>query len=196
MKARTSVRQHIKRINGKRVRVKKHTRLLHQDLGYKQLKKKGVRLSPYGNIDGDSKANIFDCRPTNPHKQDTKKQRMYERIEKHGRNLNNIFHTGIEPITLCKALFRLENKAHRLTTMGCNGEIYGDAFEAEETKILNSVNKILHFREKGIPVFVNGDCRGYALKIKEDWTRANRDNKPIHSDWGGYGIIAPDFRED
>ena len=40
-------------------------------------------------------------------------------------------------------------------------------------------------------MFFNFDARGYALKFFEDFSK----DKPIHKDWGGYGIIAPDFRE-
>ena len=39
--------------------------------------------------------------------------------------------------------------------------------------------------------FINNDARGYALKLKSEFIK----DKTIHRDWGGYGIIAPDFRE-
>ena len=42
-------------------------------------------------------------------------------------------------------------------------------------------------------LFLNGDARGYALKIDDEYLKNNNFN--IHRDWGGYGIIAPDFRE-
>ncbi len=54
---------------------------------------------------------------------------------------------------------------------------------------------------KLVPVFVNRDARGYALKINDEWlnqqrSRADTVHKAvIHRDWGGYGIIAPDFAE-
>ena len=40
-------------------------------------------------------------------------------------------------------------------------------------------------------MFLNTDARGYALKFFEDFSK----DKTIHKDWGGYGLIAPDFRE-
>jgi hypothetical protein len=43
-------------------------------------------------------------------------------------------------------------------------------------------------------IFANGDPRGYALKIRSEYVKNN--NLDIHRDWGGYGIIAPDLRED
>jgi hypothetical protein len=35
--------------------------------------------------------------------------------------------------------------------------------------------------------FINGDPRGYSLKIKE------KIYPELHQDWGGYGILAPEF---
>lgn len=55
---------------------------------------------------------------------------------------------------------------------------------------------------KRIPIFLNKDARGYALKIDSDWLDEQRSNPntvhlaSIHRDWGGNGIIAPDLSED
>lgn len=49
-------------------------------------------------------------------------------------------------------------------------------------------------RKPLVPVFLNGDPRGYALKIEDEWLR-DRPEVRIHKDWGGYGIIAPDLSE-
>ena len=46
-------------------------------------------------------------------------------------------------------------------------------------------------RKPLVPVFINRDPRGYALKIREIWMRNYSGN--LHRDWGGYGILAPDF---
>ena len=116
------------------------------------------------------------------------KKRMYENILKHGENLNKIFKTGIEPVTLCKKLFRLENKAHRLSTDYCNGVIDCEQWEELTQTILNKVVKILG-AENDYNFFVNGDARGYALKMFPDFVK----DKKIFIDWGGNGIIAPDF---
>ena len=37
----------------------------------------------------------------------------------------------------------------------------------------------------------NGDARGYALKIPDNYMREN--NIRLFTDWGGNGILAPDF---
>jgi hypothetical protein len=46
-------------------------------------------------------------------------------------------------------------------------------------------------RRKSVPIFINRDPRGYALKIDDAWMRET--NAALHTDWGGYGIIAPEF---
>ena len=113
---------------------------------------------------------------------------MTQRIKKHGDNLKSIFNLDIDSIKLCKQLFRLENKAHKLATDYCNGDFEGNIVKESE-KILSKVAKILNTNT--FNMFFNGDARGYALKFFEDFSK----DKPIHKDWGGYGIIAPDFRE-
>ncbi len=42
-----------------------------------------------------------------------------------------------------------------------------------------------------VPVFINRDPRGYALKIDDHYMREH--DAALHQDWGGYGIIAPDL---
>lgn len=132
------------------------------------------------------------------------KAKMYEEITKHGENLNAIFNTGIDPVKLCKKLYSLELKAHRLAVDYCNGEngITSENWEQKIVPIMEKVYKILGNGEynedrphhKKVPIFLNGDARGYALKINESYTRMLRNSgKELHTDWGGYGIIAPDF---
>lgn len=125
------------------------------------------------------------------------KQQMYQAIEAHGANLNLIFNTGIDNTLLCKKLRRLENKANNLATKYCNGEINShEEFEILTAPILASVRKLLF--PNGMTntpldwcIIVNGDCRGYALKISDKYVREN--NLRIYTDWGGYGILAPEF---
>ena len=117
--------------------------------------------------------------------------KMYRNISNHGENLKKVFSlpADTDPVKLCKKLFRLETKAHRLAEQYCNGDIEMEQWEAETDKILNAVNKILDYKNKGISVFANGDARGYTLKIKAQDTPSY-----LFKDWGGFGIIAPDFR--
>jgi hypothetical protein len=123
----------------------------------------------------------------------TQKTKMYEEIEKHGKNLLVIFPNAIEkdPVKLCKKLLRLENKLHWYATEYCNGNLNGDdmGWNIVASKIVGKVAKILN--SKDIDIMTNADCRGYSLKINAGVVRAK--NLNIYRDFGGYGIIAPDF---
>lgn len=122
-----------------------------------------------------------------------KQERMYQQIEHHGHELNAIFNTGLDNIKLAKKLHSLELKAHNLALDYCNGtnNVTTENWEELSDKILDKVDKVIKFREKNIPVFVNGDARGYALKIQDEYVREH--NLIIYKDWGGYGILAPEF---
>jgi hypothetical protein len=50
-------------------------------------------------------------------------------------------------------------------------------------------------RKPLVPVFLNGDPRGYALKIESGWMREQNEFR-LHSDMGGYGILAPEIGKD
>lgn len=121
-------------------------------------------------------------------------ERMYQQITEHGENLKHLFHIDGEPVKIAKRVHSLEVKAHRLATDYCNGDIDGDKWDTETEKILNSLDKILNFKYQGVPVFVNGDARGYALKVESDFIKGYCSTVGrIHTDWGGYGILAPEF---
>ena len=121
-----------------------------------------------------------------------KKEILYSRITKHGQDLKAVFNLDqdIDPVKLCKRLFRLENKAHKLAVDFCNGVIDQLEWDKKADQILTKVETILNNKKV---LFLNGDARGYALKIDDEYLKNNNFN--IHRDWGGYGIIAPDFRE-
>ena len=126
----------------------------------------------------------------------TKHERMMERIQKHGEGLCVIFpeRTIHDPAKLCKALRRLEAKASAITVALCNGPVDIDQAEEDLQAIEYRVNGITGFARSGVPVFINRDPRGYALKIESEWAQANAPR--LHRDWGGYGILAPDLTED
>ena len=123
-----------------------------------------------------------------------KKEKLYSRITRHGQNLKAMFNLDrdIDPVKLCKRLLRLENKAHRLAVNFCNGDIDQLEWDKKADQILTKAETIFQNKANGF-IFVNGDARGYALKIDDEYLKNNNFN--IHRDWGGYGIIAPDFRE-
>ena len=133
------------------------------------------------------------------------KVKMYANIEAHGNNLNAIFNTGLNPVELCKKLNRIEKKAHHAATCLCNtntlhlmelnkytGYDVKQATEAEQDKFFEGIKKqvikILG-KEAEKHFFINYDPRGYALKLKSEFCK----DKNIYRDFGGYGILAPDF---
>jgi hypothetical protein len=134
----------------------------------------------------------------------TQKTTMYQQIEKHGNDLNRIFNTGLNAITLCKKLRRLEAQAHKLAIDYCNGDngITSQNWDDKIAPIMNKVYAVLNNgkynddrpHQKRVPIFLNSDARGYALKINDSYVRLlNKAGKDIYKDWGGYGIICPDF---
>jgi len=76
----------------------------------------------------------------------------------------------------------------------CNRGLDEETLDARIAYTLGRVDYLLQFRNAGIPVFLNLDPRGYALKIDDAWMRAN--DARLHQDWGGYGILAPDLSEE
>jgi len=90
------------------------------------------------------------------------------------------------PFEIWEKLCRLEQQAHHITTMECNGDIQPDIAEIKLSKIEAKVKALL---PNVRTLFINGDPRGYALKIKEE----EAVELQMHRDWGGYGIIAPEY---
>jgi hypothetical protein len=126
-----------------------------------------------------------------------KRPAMIARIQKHGEDLKTLFNlpADTDPVKLCKALRRLEAKGEAIGLQLCNGpEMSEEEQEKRSGVVLIAVYKKLKNTDKRVPVILNLDPRGYALKIKEEWTREYRNaGKSIYTDMGGYGIIAPDL---
>ena len=122
-----------------------------------------------------------------------KNERMYQRIRTHGEALKRLFimPPDVDAVKLSKQIFSLESKAHKLATNSCNGDIEMSEAEKKERDILKKLSVIVGLDVSGI-VFLNYDARGYALKLTE---RESRESGFYFKDWGGYGILAPDFRE-
>ena len=130
------------------------------------------------------------------------KAEMYAAIEQHGKNLLALFPDAKikEPIALCKALRRLEVKAHKAAENWCNGIDCGADGNKQYHAGLMAMAKASDILGMacapacGLVFIFNGDARGYALKLTNG---GNFGGQPlqveIYKDMGGYGIIAPDF---
>lgn len=121
------------------------------------------------------------------------KPQQQEQIKRHGEMIKEMFNLNkeLDALKLCKLLRRLENKAHRLTTKGCNEELTKQD-EQVLSDILFKLDCILNYSKQNIKVFINYDARGYALKIK-DTDEILKKFPHFSKDWGGYGIIAPEI---
>lgn len=124
-----------------------------------------------------------------------KKEQQRENILVHGLRLKRIFNLeDISPLDLCKKLHRLETRIQRENEDDCSNEarqLTEEEQEKRDERRIKRLDKILNFRAQGIPVFINGDPRGYALKIHDSYMRETQCD--LYRDWGGYGIIAPEF---
>ncbi len=118
------------------------------------------------------------------------KEKMYQDIEQHGTNLLGIFPNAKEqePVKLCKKLRRLENLAANMALDLCNGIMTQHMSDIEHDSIKAKVIKLLGEPANHV-FFINLDPRGYALKLTSEFSA----DKNIMRDWGGFGIIAPDF---
>jgi len=146
-----------------------------------------------------------------------KKQDLYSRIEKHGEQLKIIFNLPVstDPIKLCKTLLRIENALHAVMTNLCNTNniegiephyetvnnirtgvwVQKETSEEEQEKVFDNfrkkIAKILGKKALSI-IHFNHDPRGYAIKISDKVMKEN--GFELYRDFGGFGIVAPDFR--
>jgi len=122
-----------------------------------------------------------------------KAQQRYSAQYQHGERLKALFRlfASTDSLELYNKLHRIEARAHNYAERVCNGDIEptDEQDAAHDASILRSVRKILGYAD--IPIIINGDPRGYALKIPDKWVREHKAN--IYTDMGGYGIICPDF---
>ena len=117
-----------------------------------------------------------------------------EQKQKHLNDLSAIFHMDVTT-ELYSTLQSTENRLHKLAESYCNGTIEEEPYTKRSKNLLQIVDSLLHFTTNDIPVFVNQDPRGYSLKIEDDFIRKLWDSRQInfYRDFGGYGIICPDF---
>ena len=116
-------------------------------------------------------------------------------IRKHGEQLNAIFHTGLDPVVLCKKLRRIEGAAHKLAEDSCNHlSMESPEFEKRHLRIFNRIRETIGVMGHAHNVFINLDPRGYALKIDNDYMTTHK--LQLAKDWGGYGILAPEIDKD
>lgn len=92
---------------------------------------------------------------------------------------------------LSLALWKLEQLAHKGAEDLCNGIIEQDQWEKLSEDVTAKVQSLFSGRLEGF--FVNGDPRGYALKIDDSVVREKYADINLHRDMGGYGILSPEI---
>lgn len=129
----------------------------------------------------------------------TKPVLLARRIEDHGRKLLAIFPNAVErdPATLCRLLRRIELEGSKFAVRLCNGPEFPTPEDEDNTGaaiLIRAKGLLFGNGPQDVPIFLNRDPRGYALKIDDAWMREHKAD--LHQDWGGYGIIAPDLSEE
>lgn len=129
---------------------------------------------------------------------DTKsKSRILARRTKHLKELKALGYTrdSLKPLEV------IEREAHKAAEDSCNGDIDNDQWSEIDIRLSARV-AALFGGEVPLGFYINGDARGYALKLDHDaWSEhplaaPGRIIDPIsYTDWGGYMILAPDFEE-
>jgi len=131
-------------------------------------------------------------------------------IIRHGETLLVAFPNAVErdPVALCKKLRRIQTAIDRPILDYTNGEngVTIEKLDVETDKALARVRKLLfgteHANGGQVQLFINRDPRGYALKADDVWARNWNQARyaaklpALHTDMGGYGILAPDLTED
>lgn len=139
----------------------------------------------------------------------TKKERRQEQLERHYSALARLADAcGVkaEGKKLSVALLQIEKMAHAAAEAYCNGENIRLAFkgripvdcdfnhdeqawEKAEKAIADQVQSLFGWK---LPyLHINGDPRGYALKIDSEKGRELIEQTGLQRDWGGYGLLAP-----
>lgn len=122
----------------------------------------------------------------------TNKELKFQEKFKHIQNLAALFNIPeSSAITLYSKLRRLELKLNRIFLTACERSLT----DKEESSKQSAKKKVKELTGNITGLYINSDPRGYAIKIDDAICRNIRNEKGInlYSDWGGYGILAPDF---
>ena len=125
----------------------------------------------------------------------TKKERRLQQLERHYSTLAKLAaNCGVinpDGKKLSLKLLKLEAQAHKLSTDYCNGVIQMEQWDNDTDMLLEDIQNLFNRNLKGL--FINGDARGYAIKIKDEVVRSEYSEIGMHTDWGGYGILSPEI---
>lgn len=93
---------------------------------------------------------------------------------------------------LSNALLGIERQGNILAINYCNGEITTEEWEVISDELYTKVQALFNDKLQGLKI--NGDARGYTVKIDDAINRELSDKGiKLHTDMGGYGILGPTF---
>jgi hypothetical protein len=128
----------------------------------------------------------------------TIKERRTKQLEAHYKALEKLARVTGDPLAdwngkkLSVALLKLEREGHSKAEDYCNGLINSEEWDTVQDAITERVKKLFG-GDLPLGFFVNGDPRGYALKLNND-TDEQRElilDCGLQRDWGGYGLLSP-----
>jgi hypothetical protein len=127
----------------------------------------------------------------------TKTERRAAQLQRHYNALNALFLAcGVElkPQFIrnrSSRLLQIERIAHKSAEDYCNGDITSETWDRISEIQTENVQKLFNGQLKGL--FINGDARGHALKISDKVMREEYSQTGLFTDWGGYGLLAPEI---
>lgn len=127
----------------------------------------------------------------------TKAKRKQAQLENHYKALEMLLaacggnKTKLRIETISNRLRALEAKYNRLATDYCNGDISTDKWGEVSGEGEKEVQYYFNGNLKGLQI--NGDARGYALKINDETKRTVYQEINLQTDWGGNGLLAPEI---
>lgn len=114
----------------------------------------------------------------------TQKQAVYDIYEICGggnKNINSLYNI----------LNRLEKSAQRVALDYANGNITTIEWDNKSDEYHKKVSLLFNNKLEGL--LINGDPRGYVIKIESSVYLSKYEATKLHRDYGGYGIFCPDF---
>lgn len=128
----------------------------------------------------------------------TKKERRTQQLNRHYAALVKLAVVcGLKDINgkrLSSKLRAIEQAAHKEAEDYCNGVI-SSSDEWQQRTVIHMEKVQALFNNKLNGLFINGDARGYALKIDSDLLTPGGlyADTGLQTDWGGYGLLAPEI---
>jgi hypothetical protein len=123
-----------------------------------------------------------------------RQQTISKRRTVHTANLASVLGLSVDLTSdLYRHIKRIETDGHRQAERYCNGDIDSDEQVKIEKKLRANLDATLKYAKSDVVrnIFFNWDPRGHFIKINDDYVRNNK--LKIETDWGGYGIVCPDF---